>query len=144
MRRAELGSVDIALFDAPLRKLIMATITRTFEVPGKPVGYYACGARPNWTRMKAYHAYKAKVQLFAVANGIPVPLTATKENPVVVDVTPYFANGVHCDPLNVQKGVADALFYKAKGGDKYSGGSSPPPLYDKHNPRVIVEVRYTT
>lgn len=65
----------------------------------------------------------------------------------------YFKNGVHADPGNVQKGVCDALFYDqekaamaklkgkrgtAKGDDKYTGGSFPPPRYDKDNPRVIV------
>lgn len=37
--------------------------------------------------------------------------------------------------------MKDALFYGLKGkqgGDKYTGGSYDPPLYDKENPRVEI------
>ena len=54
------------------------------------------------------------------------------------------------------KGITDALFYDeeakelskalgkrktGKGDDKYAGAISPPPRYDKENPRVIVIVK---
>lgn len=117
-----------------------------FTVPGSPVGYYAEGRKPNWTRKAAYIAYKRMVQFCAVEAGLELPLKATPERPLIIDVVPYFSSGVHCDPENVRKGVSDALFYagsgQAKGnGDKYTGGSFPPPRYDQARPRVEVTVR---
>lgn len=93
------------------------------------------------------------VQRDARASGIKLPLIATKERPLMIRTISYFKNGVHPDPGNVQKGICDALFYDeekaavakvrgkkstGKGDDKYTGGSFPPPRYDKSNPRVIV------
>jgi hypothetical protein len=117
-----------------------------FIVPGHPVGYYAEGAHPNWKRRNEYVAYKRTVQRCAVAAGLELPLRASRTAPLVIDVVPYFACGVHCDTENVRKGVADALFYVSKGrgkgsADKHTGGSFPPPLYDAANPRCEVTVR---
>lgn len=109
----------------------------TFTIPGKAVGYYTRGAHPNWTRMNQYHAYKRLVQLCAQAAGVELPLSATKESPVKIDVVAYFPNGTHCDTENVRKGVVDALFYGGN-GDKYAYGSHDAPRYDKLNPRVEV------
>lgn len=95
------------------------------------------------------------MELEAKKSGIKLPLKATKDRPLMIRTISYFKNGVHPDPGNVQKGVCDALFYDAekaaraklkgkkgrstgKGDDKYTGGSFPPPRYDKDNPRVIV------
>lgn len=116
-------------------------MVKTFVISGKPVGYYACGKFPNWTRMKEYHAWKEHAQACAVAAGMTLPLTATKDRPIIVSVRCYFENGVHCDTGNVQKGTCDALFYGGK-GDKFSGGHFTPPFYDKQNPRVEVEVEF--
>lgn len=124
--------------------------TIRFTVPGKPVGYYAMGKRPNWTRLREYVEYKQLVQQHAVYAGLKLPLEATLESPVYVNTVTFFKNGVHCDPGNVQKGICDALFYqqklpgetkrRRKGGDKYTGGKFEPPHYDKRHPRVEVEV----
>lgn len=113
----------------------------TLTVPGNPVGYYAQGKHPNWKRMNAYRDYKALVQMCAKAAGIPIPLHATKDEPVMIATKAYFKNGVHCDPENVRKGISDALFYGAGGtGDKYCAGWFLYPLYDAENPRVEVEI----
>lgn len=118
---------------------------KTFVVPGKPQGYYAQGAHPNWDRFKQYNEYKKKVCLIARAAGIELPLHSTAERPLFIAVFPFFASGVHCDPGNVQKGVVDALFWSPKGSlkkgsDKHTAGYFPWPAYDKHNPRVIVDL----
>lgn len=119
---------------------------KTFIVPGRPQGYYAQGSHPNWTRMNEYHAYKIHVQECARQAGISLPLHSTKEKPLYVAVEPFFQNGVHCDPGNVQKGVCDALFWTPKGSpvkrgsDKFTGGHFPWPYYDAKNPRVVVKI----
>lgn len=117
----------------------MRHVLHRFTVPGRPVGYYAQGKQPNWKRKVAYENYKKLVQHCAFAAGVP-QLIATKDRPLWIHTTAYFPNGVHCDPGNVQKGVVDALFYRKRGGDKHTGGSFEPPLYDKDNPRVEVVI----
>lgn len=113
-----------------------------FTVPGKPMGYYAVGRSPNWKRMRAYHDYCERVRWAATSLGVKLPLHSTNDRPLLIRVMPYFATGIHCDPGNVQKGICDALFYSrtVKASDKYTGGSFPPPLYDKKNPRVEVMI----
>ena len=112
-----------------------------FTVCGPPVGYYAEGKAPNQTRRRRYVEWKrlVAVELWQQC-GIRVPLLARKEHPLVVRTVTWFRNGRHADPENVHKGVKDALFYNAKGGDKYTGGSYDPPRYDPTNPRVDVFV----
>ncbi len=117
----------------------------TFTIPGKAVGYYTHGARPNWKRANEYTAYKVYVQVQAIYAGLTLPLFADKDTPKRIDVTCYFKNGVHSDPENVRAGIVDALFYdkkrKVKGkGDKFAWGTHYPPRYDKSNPRVEVTV----
>jgi hypothetical protein len=106
------------------------------------MGYYSLGKKPNWTRMKKYHAWKKAVQLVARSQGIHLPLTASKEQPLSITTRAYFRNGVHPDPENVHKGVVDAMFYdprkERRGSDKYTGGCFQPPMYDPDNPRVEV------
>ena len=121
-------------------------LVRRFVVPGKPVGYYAQGGRSKWRmspdqrrRAEEYRAYQEKVRVYALQAGIKLPLYADKLHPLVIKTTAYFASGVHFDPENVRKGVADSLFYGGS-GDKYTGGIFPPPLYDAVNPRVEVEI----
>lgn len=127
-----------------------------FIVPGSPIGFKTTTKRGKWTpAYQRYVVYKELVQREAGAAGIKLPLSATKERPLMIRTISYFKNGVHPDPGNVQKGVCDALFYDAekiarsklmgkkgkitgKGDDKYTGGSFPPPRYDKLNPRVVV------
>jgi len=136
-----------------------------FIVPGPPVGYVSTTGRSKWTKeYRKYGDYAKLVRSCARAAGIPIPLHATKENQLIIKTIAYFKNGVHCDPGNVQKGVADALFYDeekaalakaarkagkkpqkgrgtGKGDDKQTGGVFPPPLYDKQNPRVVVIIK---
>ena len=111
----------------------------SFTVPGKPVGYtIIMGKFYGGKRKKEYLEYKKLVQLVipATLRGI----TASRDKPVTVTTKAFFINGTHPDPENVHKGIKDALFYEAKGGDKYTGGSYSPPLYHKANPHVDVTV----
>ena len=112
-----------------------------FTVPGDPKGYYAAGKNPNWTRLNQYIEYKKHVHNTALRKFSSIGLLkASKDEPLVINTVAYFRDGRHPDPENVHKGIVDALFYGAKGGDKYTGGGFPPPLYDKDNPRVEVSI----
>jgi hypothetical protein len=97
-------------------------------------------------RKKKYEDYKKHVQQCAMAAGVKLPLVATRDHPLLVDTVAYFETGVHPDPENIRKGIADALFYVPKGmggkgsADKHTGGSFPPPKYDRLNPRVKVTI----
>jgi len=112
------------------------------------VGFKTTTKRAKWSKTyEKYTEYKKLVQLQARLSGIRLPLVATKERPLMIRTIAYFDGGNHPDPGNVQKGVCDALFYDEfknsgkktrKGDDKYTGGSFPPPRYDKENPRVVV------
>lgn len=86
-----------------------------------------------------------KVRECAEEAGVPLPLKSTKENPLMINTIAYFKNGVHCDPENVRKAVADALVYdvdkKKKGNDKFTGSIFPPPRYSKNNPRTIIIIK---
>ena len=73
-----------------------------------------------------------------------MPLEASKSNPVFIHTAAYFSKGNHCDPENNRKGILDAIFYKAKGGDKHCGGSHFCPLYDQICPRVEITVEFWT
>jgi hypothetical protein len=113
-----------------------------FTVPGKAVGYYTSGARPNWTRLKSYRAYKQAVQWAAKAAGLRLPLMATEAAPVFVTTRLFCRSRVHHDPENVHKGIVDALFYGAKGGDKHVGGTFWPARYgEREAVKVAVERR---
>lgn len=119
----------------------------TFTVPGRPIGYYAVGAQPNWKRMKDYHGYRDIVRALAAQNGLVTPLRCSKDSIVIICTTAYFEDGVHCDPENVRKGIVDALFYTPKGSplrkgssDKYCCGAFAEPMYDADNPRVEIDV----
>ena len=92
-------------------------------IPGDPVGYYAQGARPNWGRMLRYREWKREVQaMVRLETGLRLPLSASAEEPAYIQTAAFFRSGVHPDPENVHKGVKDALFYHAKGGDKWTAG----------------------
>lgn len=124
-----------------------------FVVPGKAVGYVATTRNSKWApEYQKFAEYAYKVREYAERAGVPLPLYADEKNQIVVKTISYFPNRVHCDAPNVTKGVCDALFWDgeakrlgkrktAKGDDKHAGASSPPPRYDKMNPRVIVIVK---
>lgn len=73
---------------------------KTGKTTRKLVGYYTKGARPNYARMNEYHDWKDHVRA-NVPGELP---SATKEQPVRLDVYCYFASGTHADPENVRKG----------------------------------------
>jgi len=115
-------------------------------VPGVPVGYTTHNRKKNGPHRVSrailkYWNYLAHVRDCAQSAGLICPIESDKDDPLDVHVFPFFKNGVHPDPGNVEKGIKDALFYKAKTADKYTGGSYAPPRYDKENPRVVVVVR---
>lgn len=122
-----------------------------FVVPGKPVGFKTTTTGGKWNRdYGKYVDYKRVVERCAIRAGISLPLVATKDRPLTIRTISYFKDGRHPDPGNVQKGICDALFYNknkkgkrrtGKGDDKYTGGSFPPPRYDKENPRVVVIIK---
>lgn len=116
----------------------------SFTVPGRPIGYYSQGARPNWTRKRLYEDYKKNIQKSLALAGISRDeIRATKDHPLLVHTKAYFASGNHCDPENNRKAISDAIFYRKTGrgcGDKYCGGSFYPPLYDRENPRTEVVI----
>lgn len=119
-----------------------------FVIPGQPVGFTVQRGRnihkmkeEQQRRVEKYQNYQDVVRKAAIKAGLKLPLKATKDNPMYINTTAYFAAGVHCDPENVRKGISDALFYHSGDcGDKYCGGRFPPPLYDQLNPRVEVEI----
>ncbi|MHA0041525.1 RusA family crossover junction endodeoxyribonuclease [Deinococcus sp. PEB2-63] len=117
----------------PCARTTAGKIDRTKPLRPKLVGYYTKGARPNYARMNEYHDWKDHVRA-NVPGELP---SATKEQPVRLDVYCYFASGTHADPENVRKGIVDALF---PGGDKFVFGYHHFPQYDAQNPRVEVEV----
>jgi len=128
-----------------------------FIVPGRPRGYVTTTYKSKfkrgfdkaaYTSYLKYSAYCKHVRRCARAAGVQLPIVADAENPIVIKTTAYFKDGVHADPENIRKGVADALCYnegagkdKRKGKDKWAGGSFPPPRYDPENPRVIVIIK---
>ena len=87
-------------------------------------------------------AYKEDVRKSAMIAGAHIPATPSKMKPVVISTRAYFRNERHGDPESVHKVIKDALWPARQGGDKYTGGSYDPPLYDAKNPRVEVEVRF--
>lgn len=125
-----------------------ASTVRAFFIPGDPVGYTKTrppgrhGRRftmsPRWAR---YLEYKKTIQLLARAEGFRVPLEASENAPVRVDTHAVFRTRVHPDPENVRKGVVDALFYQAKGGDKWVKGTHDWPEYGP-DPGVLVMITF--
>jgi len=124
-----------------------------FVVPGPPRGYTTTNrySRPSAALIR-YHKYCKHVRECAKAAGLRLPLFADKDNQLIIKTIAFFENGVHPDPLNVNKGVGDALFYKEdrssknsrKGNDKQTGGVYTPPKYDKKNPRCVVIIKEYT
>lgn len=127
----------------------------SFVVSGKPIGYveYSRGAKGISKQVRAYWAYLKEVREVARGAGIPIPLVATEAEPMYIYTEAYFSSRVHSDPENVHKGIKDSLFYNEKQkypppaksrekfyADKYTCGTYELPLYDKTNPRVVIEI----
>lgn len=117
-----------------------------FQIPGIARGYttHNRGGKPS-KQIIAYWQYMEDARKAArfIAK-MPLPLESPKAEPLMIFTRCYFRDGRHPDPENVHKGIKDALFYKAKDGDKHTGGHYLPPLYDKQNPRVDVFIRRKT
>lgn len=117
-----------------------------FQIPGIARGYttHNRGGKPS-KQIIAYWQYMEDVRKAAKYSArMPLPLESPKDQPLMIFTRCYFRDGRHPDPENVHKGIKDALFYKAKDGDKHTGGFYLPPLYDKENPRVDVFIRPKT
>lgn len=113
-----------------------------FVVPGHPVGYKRttqAGCRFD-KGYKQYQAYKDHVITSFAAQvagnwGNLKPLTTTKAQRSRVEIMIYFKNGVHADPDNCFKAIADSLFVC----DKYVSGTFDFD-YDATNPRIEVKI----
>ena len=123
--------------------------TYRFIVPGQPRGYTTTNrnSRPSDQYMRFMH-YSENVRKAAMIAGVPMPLVATEEHPILIKVIAYYRSGNHCDVENTRKGVCDALFYdptkpkgKRKGNDKWAAGAFPLPRYDKENPHTVIIVK---
>ena len=102
----------------------------TFRVIGDPVGAVRMTQRGRFNdAAKRYHQFKEHVQWAAIQAGLKLPLYASEFAPVLISSRCVFDKRVHPDPENVQKAICDALFYRARGGDKHVGGRYEPPAY---------------
>lgn len=123
-----------------------------FIVPGPPKGFTAAARRAvkvnlrDRERVEEFNAYCAKVRIFAMQAGLIIPLQADRQHVVDFRVWCYYRDGRGPDPLNVLKGIQDALFYTKAGdkGDKWTSGWHSIPLFDSANPRVEVEIEECT
>ena len=122
-----------ALLCGPLTKTKPGKVRKPDAL--RVVGYYTKGKRRDFSpRAKQYDAWKTHVARQTQALALPV---TGPGRPVRVDVWCYFPSGIHPDPENVRKGIVDALY---PGGDKFVFGYHHHPLYDKQQPRVLVEI----
>ncbi len=114
-----------------------------FIVYGDPKGYLTTHTRATWTKaIKRYRDWRSDVCDSARDIGIPTPLYCAESYPIWIGTCAYYQSSVHCDPGNTHKGAIDALFYGTIGpGDKFASGSFDSPLYDKKNPRTLIEIR---
>lgn len=137
---------------------VWGTPALAFVVPGAPVGYVAAPSPVRSARKNRAWRYASDVRIelmgqlartpctapYIVIVGEPghpgARLTATKATPLHIGTTAYFVNGTHPDPENVHKLAKDALFWKVKGGDKWTGGIYLPPRYSRTDPRTEVFV----
>ena len=135
------GSINTVLAFLPqTNKAEMSQIT--FTVLGDPVPYTTMTYRSKWTaRARKAVKYQENVRMCALSatQRIPKP---KKSTPVLIHTRCYFRNGRHGDTLNVNKICQDALWPHKAGGDKYTGGSYDPPMYDPDNPRVEITIRF--
>jgi hypothetical protein len=111
----------------------------SFTVPGEPMGFM--DARCYWNKkVKAYHAFRDKVKLYAKQAGAAVPLRPTQEQPYIITTTTIYLRGKRGrppDPENVHKCIVDALCYhgrmpgkkKGKHDDFWVGGEFSPPIF---------------
>lgn len=131
-----------------------------FTVWGDPKGYVARTFKGKHTaRAVVYEAWQNKVREAAGLAGLPLPLTATPDNPMIINVFPYFSENDRRrmqDVENVRKGVLDSLFYvfkkdrgfieKALGnvafGDRWVGCTMLPLPQFAVKPYTVVQVAF--
>ena len=72
-------------------------------------------------------------------SSLPNPLESNATMRLAVHVQAFYPSDARrSDPVNVTKGVVDALFYHAPGGDRWVREVSGWPAFDKAHPRVEV------
>lgn len=92
-------------------------------------------------KTKTYWSYCERVRLCARQSRLITPVESRPDEPLMIFTRAFFDIRTHPDPENVHKGIKDALFYRARFGDKYTGGHYLPPKYVDRNPYVDVLVR---
>ncbi len=98
------------------------------DLEGNPVPYVRVVGRALWLpNAKRYHAWKEYARSVLYRNypeysgrsENPQPFTTKASEKGRMDIKIFWVNGIHADPDNVFKGLADALFKN----DKYLDGS---------------------
>jgi len=112
-----------------MKKTIQFTIKgNPDDLEGNPVPYIRVVGRALWLpNAKRYHAWKTYVRsvffrLYPEHSNRSVelqPFTTKASDKGRMDIKIFWANGMHADPDNVFKGIADALFKN----DKFLDGS---------------------
>ena len=105
-----------------MKKTIQFTIKGNQEdIEGNPLPYIRVVGRALWLpNAKKYHAWKEYVRSIffryypEFSSADTHPLTTKISNKGIMAIKIYWAHGVHADPDNVFKGIADALFKNDK------------------------------
>lgn len=113
------------------------------DIEGNPVPYVRVVGRALWLpKAKKYHAWKQYVrsifhqQYPEFPIGKVQPLTTKMSARALLAIDIYWVNGVHADPDNIFKGLADALFEN----DKFLDGSFESHYASDGKGRVEVEI----
>lgn len=127
-----------------MKKTIKFTIKgNPDDIEGNPVPYVRVVGRALWLpKAKKYHAWKEYVRSifyreypefkFESAQPLTTKISARAKMSIVI----YWVNGIHADPDNVFKGIADALFQN----DKFLDGSFESHYAPDGKGRVEVEI----
>lgn len=112
-----------------MKKTIQFTIKgNPDDIEGNPVPYVRVVTNALWLpKAKKYHAWKQYVRSIffrqypehSVQIDEIQPFTTKASQKSRMDIKIFWANGIHADPDNVFKGIADALFKN----DKFLDGS---------------------
>jgi Holliday junction resolvase RusA-like endonuclease len=127
-----------------MKKTIQFTIKGNPEdLEGNPVPYVRVVGRALWLpHAKKYHAWKEYVRSIFYRNNPEFssekeqPLTTKISERARMSITIFWVNGVHADPDNVFKGLADALF----ANDKFLDGAFESHYASDGKGRVEVEI----
>ncbi len=130
-----------------MKKKIQFTIKgNPDDLEGNPVPYVRVVGRALWLpKAKKYHAWKEYVrsifyrhypEFSTIGNESSQPLTTKISARAQMSIVIYWVNGVHADPDNVFKGLADALFLN----DKFLDGAFESHYASDGKGRVEVEI----